>query len=289
MSKLATTIFVAVTLACGTGAFYITRLIAAPTPDQDTSSCSWLKNEPREILQIEEAFNNNVKLLSQDIQTQRTDLSTLFCDTQATDESIRQQTQKVIDAQKTLMLSVADHITKMRNKLSPAQKKFLMSLCAETARGPIRKQQRRGQRGQYGPDTTNMPRGNGNGKGNGQMQKRRMAMNHQTSCGPKIHRLAQNLNLTDQQLALLTENNPQIELNCRSNCAELAQNRADLLALFEDQNSTNAQITRTIDSITQIHSRIELSITEFIIILRPTLTAQQKLTLSTLCSNCPNM
>ena len=42
MSKLATTIFVAVTLACGTGAFYITRLIAAPTPNQDTSSCSWL-------------------------------------------------------------------------------------------------------------------------------------------------------------------------------------------------------------------------------------------------------
>jgi hypothetical protein len=278
MSRLATAILFAVTLTCGTGAFFITRLMAQ---SQSEPASSWLENEPADTLAIEDEFNRNRKLLVEDIKAQRTRLSALFRDPDSTNDQIRQQTQSVIAAQRTLMLSVADHLTTMRNILSPSQKNHLMRLCADTSRGPIRRQRRHGA-----PQATCT---NGNGNGNGFMQKRRMLMNNTNSCGPKMLRLASKLQLTDEQLIMITEQNPQFEFNCRSNCADLAKKRADMLALFEDQNSTDAQITSAIDELTQIHSQIELSITEYLILLRPTLTDGQRNSLGTLCSNCPNI
>ncbi len=282
MSRLATAILFAVTLTCGTGAFFITRLMAQ---SQSEPASSWLENEPADTLVIEDEFNHNRKLLVEDIKAQRTRLSALLRNPDSTHDQIRQQTQSVIAAQRTLMLSVADHLTTMRNILSPGQKNHLMRLCADTSRGPIRRQRRRGA-----PQTTctNGNR-NGNGNGNGFMQKRRMSMNNTNSCGPKMLRLASKLRLTDEQLTMVAEQNPQFESSCRSNCADLAKKRADMLTLFEDQNSTDAQIISAIDELTQVHSQIELSITEYLILLRPTLTDDQRNSLGTLCSNCPNI
>ena len=286
MSKFATTILIAITLTCGTGAFFISRLMARSPFQAD--SYSWLENEPEDVLALEETFNRNRKLLAEDIKTHRASLSNLFCDPDSTDDQLRMQTLTIIAAQSTLMLSVADHLVTMRNRLSPVQKKHLMSLCANTSRGPIRRQRRRGAQKLDGSPMT-CSNGNGNGNGNGLMQRRRMSQNNTNSCGPKILRLASKLQLTDQQLITITEQNPQFELNCRSNCVDLAKKRAELLAIFEDQDSTDIQITSAIDQITQIHSRIELSITEYLILLRPSLTEEQRNSLGNLCSNCPNI
>ena len=280
MSRLATTIMIVVTLTCGTGAFYITRLMAQPVANSEPGS-NWLENEPADTLVIEDEFDRNRKLLVEDIKAQRTRLSALLRNPDSTHDQIRQQTQSVIAAQRTLMLSVADHLATMRNILSPGQKNHLMRLCADTSRGPIRRQRRRGT-----PQATCT---NGNGNHNGLMQKRRMSMNNTNSCGPKMLRLASKLRLTDEQLAMITEQNPQFESSCRSNCADLAKKRADMLTLFEDQNSTDAQIISAIDELAQVHSQIELSITEYLILLRPTLTGDQRNSLGTLCSNCPNI
>ena len=300
MNRAATTIMIAVTLLCGTGAFFISRSMAQTGATAKTCNCRWLENEPEEILAFEETFNNNRKLLGQEIKTERKGLSTLICDGGATDEEIREQSERVIAAQRKMMLGVAEHLASMRKKLSPGQKDYLMRLCADTSRGPMRRQMRGGQssvdgsqmqcgNGQGNGQGNGEGRGNGPGNGNGLMQRRRMSMSNPNTCGPKLLRFASSLQLTDEQTAAITEQNPEFELECRTNCANFKQKRSELLGLFENPASTDSEIVQAIDEVTEMHGRIESSITEYIILLRPTLTEEQKLSLSTLCSNCPNM
>jgi len=108
------------------------------------------------------------------------------------------------------------------------------------------------------------------------MYGRNMSKGKEASCGQKMRRLAVRLELTDEQLAMIAERFPEFELNCQSYCGGLSQKRAELLALFEEQDSTDEQIKEPIENLTRIHSRLEKSIIECLIVLRPTLTDHQR-------------
>lgn len=303
MSRPNTIILVFITLICGTGAFLVSRSMADTNIDQP-QNCRWLDGESSDAVSLEEKFTGTINDLSSTLRQQRQSLSQLIADEQTDADLITQQAETIIATQEDLIRSVAEHVTLIRGKISQKQRAYLMDMCASNVRGPMRRgngrqmEHRRGNGQGHGQGNMQS-----NGKGNGFRKGRQFAnqtMHNAHSAGDitestgmgmcskgRGRRIAERLALDQQQMDSITEMDPDFDQQCQKLCTELETQRAELLAAFENDQTSDDEILRKTDELIKAHTSLERRIISHIIIVRPFLSSQQQRRLVGLCGSCP--
>ena len=97
------------------------------------------------------------------------------------------------------------------------------------------------------------------------------------------NRLARRLRLDEEQVKVLQEMDPDFEADSVHLRDALMAERAKLLSVFEDFESSDDELLQQIDTLVSTHSRIERRIAEHVLVLRPHLTVEQQKWLIGLC------
>jgi len=198
---------------------------------------------------------------------------------------VLERTENVIGAHKHLMRRVGEHVVELRGKLPASNQDYLMSLCAETVRGPISRMGGRvggGRQNGFGGRGPGGGRGNGYGRGGGAGAGRGGGDGY----GMRLRvrdRLARRLRLDEEQVSILRDKDFGFEADSMRLRDILMAERTTLLALFEDPKSTDEELLQQIDKLILAHSQIERRIAEHVLVLRPYLTVEQQKWLIGLC------
>ena len=96
-------------------------------------------------------------------------------------------------------------------------------------------------------------------------------------------RLARRLRLDEGQVNILRDKDSGFEADSTRLRDILVAERAALLALFENPESTDEELLQQIDRLILAHSQIERRIAEHVLVLRPYLTVEQQKWLIGLC------
>lgn len=269
-------------IVCGGISFIGTRLAAidAQKTGRD-GSVSWLGEAAPSVVKLEEQFSNEVDELIEKLLHEQRDLAQIIEDPCTPDESILAQIENVIAVHEPLLRRVGEHVATLRSKLPEEQRERLMQLCAEVVRGPMRQGRGRGYGGgrrmgrQDSSGAGRGPRGRGYGReagGRGFGQRRRQG-----------GRLAQRLGLTDEQLLIIREKDPDFEADLTQMRNTLLTERATLLTMFEDAQTDNEDLLKQINKLVSAHSQIERRIARHLLVLRPHLNTEQQKWLIGLC------
>lgn len=269
-------------ILCGGISFIGTRLAAISSENAETKrSLSWLAEADPSILVREEKFTKEADKLIENLLREQRNLAQVIEDPCASDASILTQVEAVIEVHEPLLRCVGEHITMLRTELPEAQRERLMDLCAEVIRGPMRQgggrgygggrglgrqdasEAGRGQRG-YGYGRQAGGRGYGQGRGQG-------------------GRLARRLRLTDEQILVIQEKDPNFETDLTQMRNTLSAERSELLNAFENAQTSNEQLRVQINKLVSTHSQIERRIARHLLVLRPHLSAEQQKWLIGLC------
>jgi hypothetical protein len=284
MNKNRTIALFVIVVVCGVISFVGTRIAATGSQKTaDKASVPWLAEAAPSVIKLEEKFNKEVDGLIEDLLREQKSLASVIEDPCTPDEPILAQAENVIAAHERLLRRVGEHVSMLRLKLPGAQRKHLMGLCAEVLRGPIGQGRGRGY-GYGGPgrmgwqDGSGMgrgPRGRGfgreaNGRGYGLRRRQR-------------GRLAQRLNLTDEQIIIMQRQDPNFESDLIQFRNTLLTERAKLLQVFEDAQIDNEQLLEQIDRMISAHSQIERRINRHLLVLRQHLNVEQQKWLIGLC------
>jgi len=279
------TIALIVTVAvCGVVSFVGTRIAALGSQKTaDQVSVSWLAEADPSVIKLEEKFDKEVDGLIENLLQEQKNLASVIEDPCTPDESILAQDENVIAAHERLLRRVGEHITTLRLELPGEQRKRLMDLCAEVLSGPIGRGGGRGngyggprwmdRQDSFGPGRGQRGRGFGReagGRGFGQRRRQR-------------GRLAQRLNLTDEQIMITQQQDPNFESDLAGLRNTLLMERATLVRMFEDTQTGNEQLLEQIDKMISTHSRIERRIARYLLVLRKHLSAEQQKWLIGLC------
>ena len=284
MNKNRTITLIVIVVVCGVISFVGTRIAAVGSQKTaGRASVPWLAEAAPSVIELEEKFNREVDGLIEGLLREQKSLASVIEDPCMPDEPILAQAENVIAAHERLLRRVGEHVSMLRLKLPGAQRKHLMGLCAEVLRGPIGRDRGRGY-GYGGPgrmgwqDGSGMgrgPRGRGfgrgaNGRGYGQRRRQR-------------GRLAQRLNLTDEQIIIMQQQDPNFEPDLIQLRDNLLTERANLVQVFEDAQTDNEQLLEQIDRMISAHSQIERRIARHLLVLRQYLSAEQQKWLIGLC------
>ena len=98
-----------------------------------------------------------------------------------------------------------------------------------------------------------------------------------------MYRLANRLRLTQEQIQLLQENDPNFETDAYDLYRELMDERTNLVSAFENPQSTNEELLKHINNLITTHSKIERRMARHVLLLRPYLTIEQQKWLIGLC------
>jgi hypothetical protein len=98
-------------------------------------------------------------------------------------------------------------------------------------------------------------------------------------------RLAQRLNLTDEQILISQEQDPNFDSDLIQLRNTLLDERAKLLRMFEDAQTDNELLLDQMDRMISAHSRIERRIARHLLVLRQHLDAEQQKWLIGLCEH----
>jgi Spy/CpxP family protein refolding chaperone len=282
MSRKRTIALTVIVVVCGVISFVGTRIAAIGSQKTGhKESASWLAEATPSVIELEEKFNKEADGLIEDLLREQKSLASAIEDPCTPDESILAQAENVIAAHERLLRRVGEHVATLRSKLPGAQRKRLMDLCAEVVRGPIGQGRGRGYGGgrrmgwqdSSGPGRGQRGRGFGrdaNGRGYGQRRRQR-------------GRLAQRLNLTDEQIQITQEQDPNFESDLIQLRDNLLTEQAKLVQVFEDAQTDNEQLLEQIDKMISAHSQIERRIARHLLVLRQHLSAEQQKWLIGLC------
>ncbi|MEJ2702621.1 MAG: hypothetical protein P8Z79_09285 [Sedimentisphaerales bacterium] len=287
MNRKRAIVLTVVVIAAGGISFVGTRLAAtASEKTERNESTGWMASASPSVVESEEKFNKEADGLIENLQGEQKDLALAIEDPCTPDASILAQVEKVITAHEQLLNRVGEHITILRSELPAAQRQRLMGLCAEVLRGPLG--QGRGRGGGYGygarrrtgwqnssgagpgPRGRGFGRGGGGGRGYGRRLRRRGG-------------LAQRLRLTDEQILVAQEQDPNFEADLTGLRESLLTERTRLLAAFENPQTSNEELLEHIGKLISAHSQIERRLARYLLVLRPHLTAEQQKWLIGLC------
>jgi hypothetical protein len=287
MNRKRAIVLTVVVIAAGGISFVGTRLAAtASEKTERNESTGWMASASPSVVESEEKFNKEADGLIENLQGEQKDLALAIEDPCTPDASILAQVEKVITAHEQLLNRVGEHITILRSELPAAQRQRLMGLCAEGLRGPLG--QGRGRGGGYGygarrrtgwqnssgagpgPRGRGFGRGGGGGRGYGRRLRRRGG-------------LAQRLRLTDEQILVAQEQDPNFEADLTQLRGTLLTERAKLLEAFENPQTSNEELLEHIGKLIAAHSQIERRLARYLLVLRPHLTAEQQKWLIGLC------
>jgi len=282
MIKNRTITLIVIVVVCGVISFVGTRIAAVGSQKTaDEASVPWLAEAAPSVIEFEEKFNKEVDGLIEELLREQKSLASVIEDPCTPDESILAHAENVIAAHERLLRRVGEHVSTLRSKLPGAQRRRLMGLCAEVLRGPIGQGRGRGYGGgrrmgwqdSSGPGQGRRGYGFGreaNGRGYGLRRRQR-------------GRLAQRLNLTDEQIIIMQQQDPNFESDLIQLRDNLLAERAKLFRVFEDAQTDNEQLLEQIDKMISAHSRIERRIARHLLVLRQHLNAEQQKWLIGLC------
>ena len=284
MNRKRTIALTVIVVVCGMISFVGTRITAiGPQKTGYEESAPWLAEAAPSVIKLEEKFNKEADGLIDDLLQEQKSLASAIEDPCTPDELILAQTENVIAAHERLLRRVGEHVATLRLELPGEQRERLMDLCAEVVRGPIGQGRGRGY-GYGGPGRMGWqnssgpgrgPRGRGfgrdaNGRGYG-LRRRQQG------------RLAQRLNLTDEQIQITQQQDPNFESDLVQLRNTLLTEQAKLVREFEDAQTGNEQLLEQIDRMISAHSQIERRITRHLLVLRQHLNAEQQKWLIGLC------
>jgi hypothetical protein len=282
MNKNRTIALTVIVVVCGVISFVGTRIaVIGAQKTTDIASVPWLAEAAPSVIELEEKFDKEVDGLIENLLREQKSLASVIEDPCTPDESILAQAENIIAAHEHLLRRVGEHVATLRLELPGAQRKRLMGLCAEVLRGPIGQGHGRGYGGgrRMGWQDSSGPgrgrRGHGfgreaNGRGYGLRRRQR-------------GRLAQRLNLTDEQIQITREQDPNFESDLIQLRNILLTERAKLVQVFEDAQTDNEQLLEQIDKMISAHSQIERRIARHLLVLRQHLNAEQQKWLIGLC------
>jgi len=282
MNRNRTIALIVVVIICGGISFVGTRLTAIDAQKTGrNASVSWLGEAAPSVVKLEEKFSHEVDELIENLLQEQRKLARVIEDPCTSDESILAQVENVIAVHEPLLRRVGAHVATLRSKLPAEQQERLMQLCAEVLRGPMRQGGGRGYgggrlmgrqdssgagRGQYGRGYGREAGGRGYGRRRGQGG-----------------RLAQRLGLTDEQILIIDEKDPDFEADLNQMRNILLAEREELLNAFTDARTSNEELLNQIDTLVSAHSQIERRIARHLLVLRPHLNAEQQKWLIGLC------
>jgi len=193
------------------------------------------------------------------------------------------------------MRRVGEHVVELRRNLPASNQDYLMSLCAETVRGPISRMGGRvgggrqngfGGRGPGGGRGNGYGRGGGAGRGGGVGRGGGAGRGGEDGYGMRLRvrdRLARRLRLDEGQVSILLDKDSGFEADSMRLRDVLLAERTTLLVIFEDPKSTDEELLQQLDRLILAHSQIERRIAEHVLVLRPYLTVEQQKWLIGLC------
>ena len=284
MNRNRTIALIVVVILCGGISFVGTRLAAIGSQKaRRNESVSWLGEAAPSVIKLEEKFSHEVDELIENLQQEQRKLARVIEDPCTSGESILAQVENMIAVHEPLLQRVGAHIATLRSKLPEMQRERLMQLCAEVLRGPMRQGsgrgygggRRMGWQGSPGAGRGPYPYGRGYGReagGRGYGRRRGQA-----------GRLAQRLGLTDEQIFIIHEKDPDFEVDLNQMRNILLAERAELLNAFMDARTSNEELLKQIDTLVSAHSQIERRIARHLLVLRPHLNAEQQKWLIGLC------
>lgn len=285
MNRKRTIAFIVIVVICGGLSFVGTRLaaIATYTAGRD-GAAPWLAEAAPSVVELEEEFSKEADGLIDMLLQEQRNLARIIEDPCTPEESILTQVENVITAHERLFRQVGDHVATLRLKLPAAQRERLMGLCAEVVRGPIGQGRGRGygygggrRMGRQNFSDGGRGRGQGYGRGGGgrgygQRQRQR-------------GRLAQRLGLTEEQMLIAQEQDPNLDSDLTRLRNTLLTERAKLLEMFENARTGNEELLEQINKMVSAYSQIERRIARYLIVLRPYLNAEQQKWLIGLCKH----
>lgn len=295
MNRKRTAVLAIVSFICGTGAFLNARMTAINRQEAGAGpSRQWLSEASGAAIELEERFGAELDRLITNLAAEQKFLASVLEDPCTPNEVVLERTENVIGVHKHLMRRVGEHVVELRGKLPASNQDYLMSLCAETVRGPISRMGGRvgggRQDGFGGPGAGG--RGNGYGRGGGAGRGggpgRGGGAGRGGGGGYGMHlsvrdRLARRLRLDEEQVSILRDKDSGFEADSMRLRDILLTERTAMLALFEDPKSADEELLQQIDRLILAHSQIERRIAEHVLVLRPYLTVEQQKWLTGLC------
>lgn len=284
MNRKRTTILAVVAFACAAVSFFNARSTALS--DQEAKlgpSQKWLSGASPAAIELEEQFGEQLDELMNTLAARQKSLASALEDPCTPDEVVLKHTENVITAHENLMRRVGEHVVELRGKLPAANRDYLMGLCAETVRRPMcRLGGRAGGQGRRdgsggggrGGGGYGLGRGGGAGRGGG---------GGNGLCLRVRNRLAHRLRLDEEQVKVLQEKDPGFETVSVHLRDALMTERAKLLSVFENAESSDDELLQQIDMLISTQSRIERRIAEHVLVLRPYLAVEQQKWLIGLC------
>ena len=283
MNRKRTIAFIVIVVICGGISFVGTRLaaIASNTAGRD-GSAPWLADAAPSVVELDEEFSKEADGLIDMLLQEQRNLARVIDDPCSPEASILSQVEKVNAAHEHLFRRVGEHVASLRTKLPAAQRERLMGLCAEVVRGPIGQGRGRGDgygRGrrlgrQDSSEPGRGPRGRGYGRERGFGQRRRQRGG-----------LAWRLGLTEAQVLIAQEQDPDFESDLIRLRNTLLAERAKLLDVFEDTRTTNEELLDQINRLILAHNQIQRRMTRYLLALRPHLNPEQQKWLMGLCQH----
>jgi hypothetical protein len=278
MNRKTTALLAVVAFACAAISFLNARSAALTNQKAARgSSQPWLSDASPVAVELEKRFTEELDGLRSTLVERQKSLAAVLEDPCTPNEVVLEHTENVITAHEHMIRRVGEHLIELRGELPADNRDYLMGLCAETARGPMRRLGGRaggyGRRNGGGPEGRGYGYGRGGGRGGGGNGLQLRARN----------RLARRLRLTEEQVGVLQEKDPDFERDSVRLRDALLAERVKLLSIFEDAASSDDELLQQIENLVVTHSRIERRIAEHVLVLRPYLGVEQQKWLIGLC------
>ncbi len=265
------TVFILVVFFCWLSSFWITRSRAVSRWQEGNPA--WMQNVSDEVITTEQQFCAWIEKHTQALKHERMTLVQLLESSESDDQAILAQAELVASNHAELLRGVGKHLKTMRLKLPDCQKKLLAGFCHQTLGGTLR----RGGHGHQGGGCAQTGQSGHSGMGNGRRHGCR-----QRHCG-----LIRKLQMTDEQLVIAEQKDPDFEEDIRQLQGAVLSERRQLYSLLEDQQNLNGQITQQIENLIATHNVLEKRLIGYVLTMRPHFSAQQQKRLIGLCGkNC---
>ena len=274
MKNLRFFIMVTVMLLIGGATFYSSRSSAISAQDPlNNADAGWLTTDSPEILELEEAFQQNNSIRVKTLNDCQDILAQAIENMQSSDDNILQASASVSDAHEKLVLDVARHIINLRKKLPVSSQDLFMELCSKTVSGPFRRFIMPGG----SCSTANAGNGecsNAAGKNKGFGKQRRQR---------RRNGLGNPLRLTDKQIQWAATQDPTFQRDLDSLRSEFLTHRGHLCKSFQTEEISDELLYQAIENMIKAHNQLEKRIIEHIIVIRTRLTVDQQKWLIGLC------
>lgn len=273
MNRRYTILLLVIVFATGATAFVTGRLIAARRQGRfEPVSGGWLRNAPARLRQSDRQFEDRAKSLMDRVASEKSRLSSLLRDPGATENEILAQVDRVITSHTALMNAVGGHLVELRDNLPQRQRRHLMVSCGNSLQHQMQRRFRwRG--GQS--DAQWQGQGYGGGRGQGG-QGRGRGRQYRGGRGDEGGPFARRLELTDAQISLAQERDPNFAADSALLAEQVRSTCADLLASFEDATVSDEDLVTKIRGLTEAHNALEKRVAEHVVRIRPDLSDGQR-------------